>query len=237
MADIATILVPCYVVQLNNQQFLYEDNIIGQILQVPCRNALIDDVPYWAVPIKDSGIFTGLDYILSQDNNQVPVTAPTFDSFLVTRVRDKISSNVWWIYVNTKNDFVNACSSCCGSAFTPTPIPPGGFIQIAPCQLLCQIQNSAGAYQAIFGIPNLIGHEAYYPYGSYNNVALAAASGSGYATVGAMVAFMNANWTNIGSPNTTFIWTATADGLTLTATGGFLNDSLCVSIVTVGTSS
>lgn len=228
MADsqISRVLVPCFVIQLNQQQFITDDNILGQVLNVPCRDSFVDEVLYWGVPVKDEGMFTAIQWILATGTN---AAQPTFDSFLVQRIRDKLSNFTWWVYVLTKNDFKNSCNSCGCDDFIPMPGITGNFLpQIAPCQKLCAIQNDSGAYGAIFGLPTLPAGEVYFPFGSYNNVSLFAASGSGYASISALLAFMNLHWTNIGSPNVTFVWTASGDGLTLTATGGNIYDNLCV---------
>lgn len=218
--QIATVLIPCYVVQMNNQLFKTDDEVIGQILEVPCRNALIDDVAYWAVPVKDAGIFTTLDYIVAAGAN---AAQPTFDSFLVVRVRDKLSGNSWWIY-GTKTDFITSCSTCCDSPAIPMPGTSGTFvIRIEPCQDIC-LTNIAGAYYTIWGLPTLLPGQTYFAFGSYNNAPLYPGAGNGYPTVTALLAFLNLRWTP-------FVWTASLDNLTLFATGGALNGSLCVTIV------
>lgn len=221
MADqIATVLIPCYVVQMNNQLFVLDDEVIGQVLEVPCRNSLIDDVPYWAVPVKDAGIFTDLDYILAADDN---VLQPSFDSFLVVRVRDKLSGNAWWVY-GTKGDFINSCSTCCDDDPIPMPGTSGTFvIRIQPCQDVC-VKTVSGDFQTVWGLPSLLGTQHYFPFGSLNNAPLFPGAGNGYATVALLLTFLNAHWTP-------FVWTATPDNLTLFATGGALGDSLCVTIV------
>jgi hypothetical protein len=205
---------------MNNQLFITDDEVIGQILEVPCRNALIDDVPYWAVPVKDAGIFTTLDYILQADDNIAP---PTFDSFLVVRVRDKLSGNAWWVY-GTKMDFITSCSTCCDSPPIPMPGTSGTFvIRIQPCQDIC-LQNPIGTFFTVWGLPSLLPGQSYFPFGSYNNAPLFPGAGIGYSTVAALLVFLNSKWTP-------FVWTATPDNLTLYGTGGALGDSLCVTIV------
>lgn len=230
MAQISTVQIPCWVVQENNEQFLNGDEITGKQIQVPCRNVLLDE--WWAVPVKDAGIFTVLEFIPTEDNYQVPVTQPTYDSFRVVRARDKFSGYAWWIY-GTEDDFVTSCSTCCDE--TPTPMPGDDVfpILIAPCQDFCEITNDDGDFQAIFGLPSLSAGKVYFPYGSYNNVALTTASTSGYANVAALLSFLNTNWTNLGSPSQTITWTATADNLTLIATGGNDGDSICVSVIAI----
>jgi hypothetical protein len=218
--QIATILIPCYVVRLNNQIFMQGDTIVGQILEVPCRNVLIGEVPYWAVPVKDSGIFTTLDFILATGDN---VNPPTFDSFLTTVIRDKLSGNNWWVY-GTETDFITSCSTCCDSPSIPMPGTSGTFvIRVQPCQDICVV-DAQGDYQTVWGLPSLGAGQSYFPFGSYNNAPLFPGAGNGYSTVSALLAFLNSKWTP-------FVWTASADNLTLFATGGALGDSLCVTII------
>jgi hypothetical protein len=238
-AQIATILIPCLVIQFNNQQFIETTEagiqVIGQTLDVPCRNSIPSDIGYWAVPVKDAGIFTRLQFMLMRENNSVTIQQPTFDSFPVFTVNDKMNNNTWWIY-GTKDQFLNSCNTCCGAGTVPMPGIDGAFLPlIAPCQQFCNVPaTSGGALQAYFGIPNVYGgSDTFFPYGSYNNVAFSAASGSGYATVTLLLAFLNANWTQTG----TITWTATPDGLTLIATGGALNDSICIVVARIGPSS
>lgn len=228
MSQIPNALIPCYVVQLNNTQFIEGWNIVGRVLDVPCKNDFIDDPNYWMVPIKDSGIFTVLQPIPLAESP----SAPTYDSIPVMRVRDKLSGYTWWVY-GTHDEFTQSCATCCGSS--PVPMPNPGIIPIAPCDTVCAT-NSAGQYITVLSLPQLIGAEVYFPYGSYNNAALPAASGSGYSTPGALLTFLNASWTHIGSPVATFVWSLSADNLTLIATGGFLNDTICVAISTIGSS-
>lgn len=218
--QIATILIPCYVVQMNNQIFITGDQVVGQILDVPCRNALIDDVPYWAVPVKDAGIFTTLDYILATGANAAP---PTYDSFLVVRVRDKLSGNAWWVY-GTKDNFYTSCSTCCDSPPIPMPGTSGTFvIRVEPCQDVCPI-NSLGTLGTVWGLPTLLAGQTYFAFGSYNNAPLFPGAGNGYITVAALLAFLNLRWSQ-------FVWTASPDNLTLFGTGGAVGDVLCVTIV------
>lgn len=220
--------IPCYVVQMNNTQYVEGWTIVPRLLEIPCKNDFIDDPDYWAVPIKDDGVFSRFQ--------PVPVGAspspPTFDSFPVFRVRDKLSGYTWWIY-GTHANFNASCGVCCGSAAIPMPNP--GIIEIAPCNYICA-QNASGQFITTLALPGLVGHEKYFPYGSYNNVALPAASGAGYSTPAALLTFLNASWNHPGSPVATLVWSLSADNLTLIATGGFLGDELCAVVATVGTS-
>lgn len=221
MAQISTVQVPCYVLQLNNTVQFIGDQVVGQILQVPCRNDFQDDPDYWFVPVKDSGIFTAFTPVPAVGDF---VNAPTFDSIKVFRVRDKLSGYTWWIY-GTNADFVSACSTCCGEDATPMPGTDGNLVlRFQPCDTLC-IQDDNGDYYWIGGLPTLSSGQHYFPFGSYNNNPLPSGAATGYATIADLLTFLNTNWTP-------FVWTAPGtDGLTLKAVGGDLNDSLCVTVI------
>lgn len=221
MSQISTVQVPCYVIQLNNTIIIDSEQVIGNVLQVPCRNDFQDDPDYWAVPVKDNGIFTTLSYIPANQNYPNP---PTFDSFKVFRVRDKLSSYTWWIY-GTNNDFVNSCATCCGSGAVPMPgtvVNPS--LRIQPCDTLC-IQDANGNFYSVWGLPTLSAGQTYFPYGSHNNIPFVGGVAHGYGTISALLSFLNANWTG-------FVWTNPGtDGLTLLSTGGSLNDQICVTVI------
>lgn len=229
MPQIPNALIPAYVVQFNNTQFIVGDSVQGRILKIPCKNDFIDDPNYWMVPIKDAGVFSVLE--------PVPVayspTPPTYDSFPVMRVRDKLSQSTWWVY-GTQDDFVNSCSTCCDDATIPMPhtADPGFAINIAPCDDLC-ITNTLGQYYSVFALPILSGTETYFPYGSYNNAPLTGATGVGYSTPAALLTFLNSIWHTVSSPAVTIVWSLSPDNITLIATmtsGASLGDTLCVVI-------
>lgn len=233
MPQIPNALIPAYVVQLNNTVFIEGDQIVGRVLDIPCKNDFIDDPNYWAVPVKDGGIFTTLSYLLVA---QYP-DQPTYDSFPVFRVRDKLSGYFWMIY-GTHDDFVSSCGTCCGSGAIPMPHTTDGYvINIAPCTTIGSewgyAVNAQGQLYTTFALPTLTGVETYYPYGSYNNVAFPSANPAGYTTPAALLAYLNATWTNFGSPNVAITWTLSADNITLFATftaGAVRGDSICVVI-------
>lgn len=225
--QISTITIPCLVIDFNHVQFIDygQDKVIGKIIDVPCRDVLFDNTDSWAIPIKDSGIFTLLEFELKVqvDTNLSFVLPPTFDSFSVFRIRDKNSYNEWIIY-GTKNDFLNSCSTCC--AGSPIPMPgtnPEFKLRAAPCQVI-DLVNTSGTPYSIFALPNLVGGEKYYPFGSYNNVQLPLADPNGYTTKIALFSFLAINW----AP-----FTFSDNNDTLIVTGGNLGDSLCISIMPI----
>ncbi len=232
MADqISTVTIPCWVIQFNNTQYTQDaETVIGKELLVPCRDVVFDPDDYWAVPIKDSGIFTGLEYV---PKTGVYLAQPTYDSFTVFRIRDKFFNQYWWIY-GTKADFIASCATCCGDAAVPMPGLDSFSLRIAPCQEFC-VAETNGTFRAYFGIPSLSGILRYFPYGSFNNVALTAASGAGYASTNALLTFLNANWINfpVRSPQPTAIWSIENGGLVATFTNAIAGDYICMSVITV----
>lgn len=223
MSQISNITIPALVISYNNILFLDPNNselVLGKLIYVPCRDVQFDNVDMWAIPIKDSGIFTGLDFELK---NGIYLAQPTFDSFTVFQIKDKFTNDQWVIY-GSKTDYLNSCATCCGSATVPMPgVSMTGVSRIAPCTTV-NLTDANGNPYMVFGLPTLSGAQKYYPVGSRNNVQYTQASANGYATVALLLAFLNANWTP-------YVWTASVDGLTLIATGGAADDSLCISVI------
>lgn len=228
MAQISNILIPCFCVQMNNQQFISDTGVIGKVLNVPCKEMLLEEDLYWCTPVSDCGIFSQLQYRLAVGVN---ANAPTFDSFLVQRIKDKLSNYTWWIYVTSSSDFANSANTVSSQSNIPMPgTTPGSFIPvIAACQVLCAISHSNPAIGGVYGLPVPAGAQKYFAFGSYNNIALSNSS-TGFSALADLLTYLNTNWTNIGNPATSFIWTASADNLTLFATGGFSGDALCVNV-------
>ena len=225
MGTISHVTVEALVVCRNSVQFTQEGEplvITGKVMQVPCRDIRYDYVDMWAIPIKDAGIFTGCDFELQAGEF---LAKPSFDSFTVFRIEDKLTNDYWIVY-GTKDDLTTSCNTCCDPDVTPpVPMPHVDseiIIRIAPTEEL-DITNDSGDTYMTFGIPSLAAGERYFPYGSLNNVALPPASSSGYTTTTTLLAFLNSTWTG-------FVWTKTSDDLTLIATGGSEGDLLGVNI-------
>ena len=223
MAQISTITIPALVISYNNNLFLDPNNselITGKVLYVPCRNLEFDNEDMWAIPVKDAGVFTGCEFQLK---NGIFLNQPTFDSFTVFQIKDKLADEQWIIY-GTRTDFINSCATCCGASAVPMPgISPAFGERIAPCELMDLTNDSEQPYM-LFGLPSLQGSERYYPVGSRNNVGYTQASANGYSSISDLLTFLNANFTP-------YTWTVSADNLTLTATGGSIGDSLCISVI------
>lgn len=234
---IATVSIPCAVVQQKNTVFVEDGQILPQIKNVPCREVDVDDVNYWATPVKDFGIFTSLKFTPQTDEfgNAVPV--PSFDSFSVFRVRDKLKSNDWWYIVGDIDNFYASCQTCCGDDFQPMPCTPnydaspggdGCPPLVVPCQQICDSTNPDGDFISIFAAPALGAGQHYQGDAAYNNEELDEITA---ANINDLITQMNTHWGTVGSPAATFVWTHT--GLTITGTGGFDGDEICVLIQAV----
>lgn len=226
--QISSVTVPALVISLNGVLFTdgyngyYGQEVIGKVLKVPCRDILYDNTDRWAIPIKDNGIFTGMDF---EYKKGAYLLQPTYDSIPVFRITDTKSTFEWFIY-GQSSDLIAACSTCCDDASIPMPgISPAFAIRIAPCETV-NLVNGSGIPYMVFGIPSLLAGGVYFPYGSLNNVSFPPASATGYSSISSLLAFLNANYTP-------YVWTVSADNMTLTATGGVLGSSLCVEVISI----
>jgi|ERR1700722_2914967 len=165
-------------------------------------------------------------------------TTPPFQAITAFRLTTRYSNDVWWV-LGTQAQYIAAYNS---GAALPTVINAANFSNLAGgflagCQTAC-LQNASGQYFIELGLPTLTSNSRYFPYGYFNNVALPAGTATGYVSTTTLLAFLNANWTNVGSPSTAIVWTVSADGLTLTGTetAGGGNDVICANIVAVNPS-
>jgi len=231
MADnIGTVVIPAPVVQLKDNQFLEDGVILPQILEVPCIQAHIDVGQYWAIPTKGEGIFTGWWYQPATTPNGTAISKPTFDSFSVLRIRDKLNDYTWWILA-TVTSYTAACNTCCGAAFTPITY---SVPVISPCQLICEAINDDGNYYVIFAAPALGAGQTYTVHGSFDNIALS--TGTGIASLDALVTYLNTNYNLVGdfSPQATIVWIRSGTTIIGTLQNGLGNgSSMCISILAV----
>lgn len=231
MADnIGTVVIPAPVVQLKDNQFLEDGVILPQILEVPCIQSHIDLGRYWAIPTKDEGIFTGWWYQPATTVNGTAIAQPTYDSFPVLRIRDKLNDYTWWVLA-TLTQFTAACNTCCGAAFTPITytVPV-----ISPCQFICDAINADGNYYVVFAAPTLGAGQTYTVHGSFDNIALP--NGTLIANLTALLVFLNANYTLVGdfSPQASIVWTRAGNTIIGTLQSGLGNQSsMCLSILAV----
>lgn len=201
--NIGQVVIPAPVVQLKDTQFIENGVIVPQTIEVPCIQVNIDYSLYWAIPTKDNGIFTGWWYQPASTETGSAIAQPTYDSFQVLRIRDKISDYTWWIAA-TLTQYTGACNTCCGDDFTP--IPPFAPPVIAPCQLICDAINDDGNYFVVFAATDLGAGEEYIVNGSFDNEAISEFSASDLDN---LITELNTNFTDVGdaSPPYEIIWT------------------------------
>jgi len=221
------------VIQLNNTLYLEDGVLKPQTLNVPCgEHTHIDNPYYWAVPIKDSGTFRTVEFIPQTDVYGNAVDQPTFDSFVVQRVRDKASRYTWWVIIDADAsppvDFTDVCATCCGEeALTLSGTVP----VVAPCQDVCDAVNDDGNYFVTFGAPALAGGENYSVHGSFDNEELPAFTST---SLDDLINDLNSNYGTIGSPAVDITWTR--DGSVIIGTfqnGDGEGSSICVLIEAV----
>jgi len=220
---------------------------IGVTQEIPCPDSSsggVIDGDFWADPVSE-GVFAGYNYI-PYNVAEVVSSKPKPTAFAVVRISSRFSSDVWWI-LGTSTQYIASCAACCGT--TPVPMPTVGSIPLQPgCQILCQFETPTSVnYFGVVGLPNLIFNQRYYPYGTFNNINLPAASVTGYVSTTTLLAFLNtATTTSVVNGVTTYsggwgivgVWTVTADGLTLIATQnpGPGTDLLCASVAAINPS-
>lgn len=228
---IPTVSIPAAVIQFNNTQFIVDGQPSPQIINVPCRNAELDHVEYWFVPVKDDGVFTVYTPVPKEGDF---ITQPTPDSFSVFRVREQLTPYYTYWVVGTISDYYASCQTCCGDAFVPMPCTTDSPAEcpppVVPCSIICDAVDSEGNFISVFGIPTLGAGQSFIGYAIFNGEELSDVSGADVTT---LLADINATWGTIGSPSETIIWTKSADGLTLIGTGFEIENEICVAIIAV----
>lgn len=215
------------VLQKNNDVYMDAGISPGtlQLVPTPESGGLVDS-DYWAVPVTD-GIVSSFQYIPTSPNDLVK---PDPQAIHVVRISSSKTRDDWYVVGNSlQYQFASKDAECCESpAFTM----PSSTPNVVPCQNICS--NAAGAFIAYLGLPTLGAGQAYFPQGYLNGVALTGASAAGYATTGALLTFLNANWLN---GNLAATWAVSGDSLTLTNTlsGGDDNDPdvLCAQVFVI----
>jgi len=215
-------------IQYNDTVYLNNGVTPGQTVAVPTPSLggyVFGD--YWAVPVND-GVFSGFNYSFTTPTS---TDAPDVQAFHVVRIQSTQSNEVWWLF-GTSTQYIIASNTveCCGDS-SPNGVMPTNVPAIAPCQTVCLDSN--GVATAVLAVPAPLGALHYYPFGYFNGVALAQSAPTGYASIAALLAFLNGNWRTGALTNT---WAVSADNLTITntldntATGA---DILCAAIVLI----
>lgn len=224
--------IPGLVIQKNNSVFISSAGVsaqyngtseqvvgLGLLTEIPTPDggASIDS-DYWAIPVGE-GIVTGFKYQPYNAADPITSVSPNVQAFKVFRIYSRLASDYWYV-LGTVAEYITAYGG--GSA-----LPTTSSVLVAGYQTLCEFVDVAQTkYGIVLALPELLFPEdRYYPFGYFNGVAMPGTpTASGYLTVGTLLTFLNANWTNLGSPVTAIVWTVSADNLTLigleTAGGG-----------------
>lgn len=210
----AASFIPALVLKHNDTVFLDTDLVAyGTVQLVPTPGAGgRPDGNYWAVPINNFGIVTGLDFVPLEDSAVAP-TAQSFQTLRLITSKAYGKADYWYIR-GTENDYINSSSAaeCCDAPYPmPDDVPP-----LAGVQLMCQYNNPTDQqYFATFGVPVPLGFgDRYYAYGYFDGVALPNLSASGYLTPALLVSAMQSTWgATVGGT-----FTLSSDGLTVTLT-------------------
>jgi hypothetical protein len=202
--------IPALVIRFNNEDFINPDLSVGAIKEVPTPDggaSLESDV--WIVPV-NLGFPSGFTYTPYNVNNSAENVAPLF-----AVAGCKLSSNKSaddYILLGTTAQYVTAVG---GGTAMPTAWPTLSHTRplIPACQTIGGLNASVPPlYNAVFGLPSLVAGYTYFPFGFLNGVALTSAAAGGYSTISALLTFLNASWSSVGT------WTATGDNLTLIVT-------------------
>lgn len=214
--------IPALVLQKNNQVFLAPGGVyaqkaggsdfmagVGLLTEVPTPDGgAVIDSDYWAEPVGE-GILTGFNYIPYNASDPIGSIQPSPQAFKICRIYSRNASDYWYL-VGSVAQYITAYGG--GAAMPTTEVT-----LLAAYQKACEFINGT-QYGFIFQLPQLVGNERYFPFGMFNGVNLPAGANAGYATVAALLTFLNASWTNLGSPITAIVWTASPDNLTLIGT-------------------
>lgn len=218
--NIPNITVPAPVIQLNNIAYIVDGQYDPQTKNIPCGiNALVDDIQHWAVPIKDYGICTNL-FFEPAVGDYPPGTAPTPDSLLVLRIRDKYKPSWTWWVVCTIAEYYASCQTCCGESYVPIPVPT--LPVIVPCQKVCEATDDDGNYYVTFGAPDLGAGEEYEVSGQIDNEDLTPLTAT---SLDDLISELNSNYGTVGSPAIDIVWTRNGNVIIGTVQDGEGEDS------------
>lgn len=202
------------ILESNNETFLRGNNTlragndVGLLGQVPTPDGGgTNEGDYWAVPVNNHQSVTSIAFYPYNVLTGLPA-APKPYAVAATKIR------VQGVNTFGKPDyyFVLGTSTQWAAASLPNQT---GLVYWPGSQMATPITNSNGIVSSTqfrfeLGLPTLPpnGSPVYvlYPVGYYNGVALTASAGAGYSTPAALLTFLNANWSVMGSPSITITW-------------------------------
>lgn len=198
------------------------------VTEIPTPNdGGVIDADYWAIPIGEGNV-SGVIFQPYNPGDPITSVSPSPMAFKCFRLLNRFASDDWYV-LGTVAQYITAAGG--GAALTQTITA-----LLAGFQVMCQFINPLSDYGAIFALPPLSAtNTRYFPFGYLNGVALPAGAVAGYASIAALLVFLNANWTNVGSPATAIVWTVSADNLTLigTESAGGGTDVIAAQIVAI----
>lgn len=235
----AASFISALIIKHNNTLFLDENGVVGKTDIIPTPGA--GGAPhgdYWAVPVKDYGVFTGFSFEPCTPDDSTPPTIDAFHVFLLINENGK-GRDTW--YVRGRTTYaglgspaeygyiqVAADAECCDG--TPSSLPTS-IPLISPCQYMCEFDENS-LYFAVWALPSLSGNLRYLAYGNFNNVALASLTSTGYTSGALLATAMTSAWgATVGGT-----FTFANNTLRLEQTAGDGNDTICVTIATVNPS-
>lgn len=165
---------------------------------------------FWATPVKDGWIMRGYKYTTTIGT----VSAPTVDSFKVTKVEDRLNGTTYVLVAD--QSAIEGASD--GDTLAPNTVPviiPDGYVCV----------NTAGNYVWTWQAPTKTGSQEYKANVLVDGVQAVAPLSTGHASVAAMVTWLNSNYSSAGtwtnpSGNLVVLTTATQKKVGLVITVG-----------------
>jgi hypothetical protein len=178
--------MPIYASLLERNGIMIGRDCIDSLSVLPVESIpFFDDLQIvdekYAVPVKDNGLLRGFKYVSA-------TSAPTPDSFIVTRAKDRITSETY---------VINATRANLEAATNGATVAPNTMPVIVPDDYACR--NAAGNYVWTWQAPTKAGSEEYKAYVLLNNVQAVAALSAGHVSVAAMVTWLNTNYAAAGT--------------------------------------
>lgn len=153
---------------------------------INCEAAVSEGV-YWRIPTVSKGVHTGFTMRKS-------ATKPTPDSMKTIKVRDRVNGQTYYVAIaDDANDqlFNEQCNACCDDV---DALPTVAFPDIIIEEQGCADAEGDYNYFATVSVSPPPAGSVYKLSGSVNGVALPAAPAEGFATLGALETWADANW-------------------------------------------
>lgn len=169
----------------------------GLTLPCPCGVSYAFYGEFWAHPIKRDGVFYGYEFLLAASYP----TAPSFDAFKVTKLKDVETNDTYWVAATKANVLsqINDCGTITEETIPTVVVEVGG------------IQNGAN-YEWYFGVPTKASSDEYKVQVALDGVAQDTPAAAGHTDLTAAVTWLNTNIPEAGT------WSNASGKLKLVAT-------------------